>query len=108
MTQTAPGLKRWETVCLAVWQRDWLWWPFVFLRPAPEQRASAVLVIGLALGGTLLASGFAVLVCLMLKIAMPWLLFGLGVGICLILVLALLGLTFARPWNRRASRLRGG
>jgi hypothetical protein len=105
--QTAPGLTRWERLCLALWQRDWLWWPLVFLRPAPESRAGALLVASLALAGTLLAAGVAVLACRLLQVAMPWPIFGIGVGICFVLVVGLLGLTFALPWNRRARLLQG-
>jgi len=105
--QSAPGPKRWENFCVALWQRDVLWWPLVFLRPAPQNEASAVLVLGLSLAGTLLASALVVLLCRVMLVPMPLLRFGVGIGICFVLVVCLLGFTFALPWNRRARRLRG-
>jgi hypothetical protein len=101
----APQLKRWEVFCLWWWGQDLLWWPFVSLRPAPARRASMALVLGLSIAGTAVASGATLIV--MQALALPFATprFLIGTLVCFVLVTALLALSFARPWNRRARLL---
>ena len=103
--QNAPATKRWERVCVALWQRDVMWWPFVFLRPQPEREASHLLVIGLSVAGTALACAAAAMAIVAMHLPMLPSRFIVAVVLCFLLVLALLALTFALPWNRRARRL---
>ena len=107
MTMHAPGPKRWESVCLSIWERDLLWWPFVFLRPAPQRRAGVGLVLGLSLAGTAVACAGALCVLFVLGVPFATARFAVGLAGCFAVVTALLGLSFALPWNRRARRLGG-
>lgn len=87
---------------------DWGWWPFLYLRPPPEERMSVQRVAlmsvhfgpvtGLILGGLVLLRHPS------LRDSMPRVLIG-AVAVCTIVYFAVYLVTFAYCWNLRAARL---
>lgn len=93
------------------WMLNWVsdqdrqWWPFVFLRPEPQERMSSLRVAGFAL---LLGLFFGMLANVAVALSAPvWsrphlAVFPTGTALAFF---AFFRLTFAYSWNRRAARL---
>ena len=95
-----------EEILNTVNDHDGQWWPFVFLRPEPEERMTSIRVAALSL---LLGFFFGMLANVAVALtAMPSmqphvLVFPLFTALGFF---ALFRTTFAYSWNRRAERLR--
>lgn len=90
-----------------LWDRDWPWWPVLFLRPPRAREASIGLLLVLAAYSTVVALTLVVATRVALGAAVePRGLLVIGAA-ALGFALLLLWTTFAIWWNRRARRLRG-
>lgn len=85
--------------------RDWFWWPVLFLRPARNEPFSWALIIGLSFFGSLVAHSVVLLLRhLMHKPFLPERI--VYVHTVVFLFSLLLYYIHAKCWNSRASRLK--
>lgn len=96
-------MDEFENVANWVSDMDQQWWPFLFMRPSPEQSMTSLRVAALAaLYGVFLGTAVNALVALSGQSVNP-LVFPLFSTAAFFVVYRF---TFALAWNRRAARLR--
>ena len=97
-------IDRAELIVNWLTDRNWLWWPLLFLRPRQSDHFSFRLAFGLSLLVTVIAHAFVIALRLTMQKPVP-------VVLAILLTIVILAMAFAWYcavaffWNRRALRL---
>ncbi len=106
MSPVSAVLDQLESVVNDLSDRDWTWWPFLWLRPAKEARLTRRRLAAMAV---LYGLPLSLMLCLGLRATIPAARADDGVWVALAALpfafLLHVGLVVGPMWNRRAARL---